>query len=490
MPLTRPKASQINFDVTNLTDPLIGLNSGQSGSNDKDAGVVIERGSDSNVGIIWDESTETWAVVLTAETGTTSGNVAITSYADFRAKEIHLPDGSNTLNLGDAADLMLYHDGSNSVIDDTGTGELQLRSDLIRLSSPSNSETYLTGTQNGSVDLYYDNVKKLSTLSDGVQLHSSDAGSAASPVMEFYRDSASPADSDYLGQLKFKGDNSSGASKNFAKISAKSSDVTADAEDGVIEITVLNNGTQDNVMRINENGLYLNAGHYITLEGTTGNGNEVFLKAGDPSGDRTITFPDASGTVALTSDITSYNYITASSSDTLTNKTLAATAVSGNIIPSANNSLDLGSSNFKFSNIHATTFTGQSTSSQYADLAEMYEADKPEIPGTVMVVGGNKEVTACTKYADMKLAGVVSTEPGVVMNRDGGGEHPVCIGLKGRVPCKVVGKVKKGDVLTTSGIEGHATKLESSTNIVGCLVGIALADHDSNDPGLIEVLLK
>ena len=120
----------------------------------------------------------------------------------------------------------------------------------------------------------------------------------------------------------------------------------------------------------------------------------------------------------------------------------------------------------------------------------MYEADKPEVPGTVMVVGGDKEVTACTKYADMKLAGVVSTEPGVVMNKDGGGEHPVCIGLKGRVPCKVVGKVKKGDVLTTSGIEGHATKLESSTNIVGCLVGIALADHDSNDPGLIEVLLK
>ena len=135
-------------------------------------------------------------------------------------------------------------------------------------------------------------------------------------------------------------------------------------------------------------------------------------------------------------------------------------------------------------------FTGQSTSSQYADLTEMYEADKPEEPGTVMVVGGDKEVTACTKYADMKLAGVVSTEPGVVMNKDGGGEHPVCIGLKGRVPCKVVGKVKKGDVLTTSGIEGHATKLESSTNIVGCLVGIALADHDSNDPGLIEVLLK
>jgi len=490
MPLTRPRASQINFDVTNISDPLIRLNSGESGTADKDAGIVIERGSDSNVAILWDESTNTFAVVTTSETGTTAGDVTITSYADFRAKEIHLPDGSNTLNLGDAADLMLYHDGSNSVIDDTGTGELQLRSDLVRLSSPSNSETYLTGTQNGSVDLYYDDVKKFSTISDGVQLHSSEAGSAASPIMEFYRDSASPANSDYLGQLKFKGDNSSGASKNFAKISAKSSDVTADAEDGVIEITVLNNGTQDNVMRINENGLYLNAGHYITLEGTTGNGNEVFLKAGDPSGDRNIIFPDASGTVALTSDITSYNYITASSTDTLTNKTLAATAVSGDITPSSNNAVALGSSSYKFSNVHATTFTGTSTSSQYADLAEMYEADETYESGTVMVVGGDKEITACTKYADLKLAGVVSTMPGVVMNKDGGGEHPVCIGLKGRVPCKVVGKIKKGDVLTTSEIKGHATKIDKATNVVGCLVGIALADHDSNDPGTIEVFLK
>jgi hypothetical protein len=490
MPLTRPRASQINFDVTNISDPLIRLNSGESGTADKDAGIVIERGSDSNVAILWDESTNTFAVVTTSETGTTAGDVTITSYADFRAKEIHLPDGSNTLNLGDAADLMLYHDGSNSVIDDTGTGELQLRSDLVRLSSPSNSETYLTGTQNGSVDLYYDDVKKFSTISDGVQLHSSEAGSAASPIMEFYRDSASPANSDYLGQLKFKGDNSSGASKNFAKISAKSSDVTADAEDGVIEITVLNNGTQDNVMRINENGLYLNAGHYITLEGTTGNGNEVFLKAGDPSGDRNIVFPDASGTVALTSDITSYNYITASSSDTLTNKTLAATAVSGDITPSSDNAVALGSANYKFSNVYATTFTGTSTSSQYADLAELYEADETYESGTVMVVGGDKEITACTKYADIKLAGVVSTMPGVVMNKDGGGEHPVCIGLKGRVPCKVVGKIKKGDVLTTSEIKGHATKIDKATNVVGCLVGIALADHDSNDPGTIEVFLK
>ena len=52
MPFTRPKAAQIDFDVTNITDPLIRLNSGESGSADKDAGLVIERGSDTNAAII------------------------------------------------------------------------------------------------------------------------------------------------------------------------------------------------------------------------------------------------------------------------------------------------------------------------------------------------------------------------------------------------------------------------------------------------------
>ena len=88
MPLTKPKASQINFDVTNITDPLIGLNSGQSGSNDKDSGIVIERGSDTNVALIWDESTDRFSVINTTETGTTSGNVSISSYADIIADEV------------------------------------------------------------------------------------------------------------------------------------------------------------------------------------------------------------------------------------------------------------------------------------------------------------------------------------------------------------------------------------------------------------------
>ena len=94
MGLTRPKSAQVNFDVTNISDPLIRLNSGETGSADKDAGIVIERGNDTNVAILYDESADTFAVVNTSETGTTSGNVTISSYANIKADEFH-GDGSN-----------------------------------------------------------------------------------------------------------------------------------------------------------------------------------------------------------------------------------------------------------------------------------------------------------------------------------------------------------------------------------------------------------
>lgn len=88
MAFTRPKAAQIDFDITNITDPLIRLNSGQSGANDKDVGIVVERGSDTNVALIWDESTDSFAVINTSEDGSTSGDVTISSYADLTVKKV------------------------------------------------------------------------------------------------------------------------------------------------------------------------------------------------------------------------------------------------------------------------------------------------------------------------------------------------------------------------------------------------------------------
>ena len=96
MPFTKPKASQIDFDVTNITDPLIRLNSNESGSADKDVGIVIERGSDTNAALLYDESADEFVVVNTSEDGTTSGNVSISSYADLQVAQIKASSGTMT----------------------------------------------------------------------------------------------------------------------------------------------------------------------------------------------------------------------------------------------------------------------------------------------------------------------------------------------------------------------------------------------------------
>ena len=100
MAFTRPRAAQIDFDVTNISDPLIRLNSAETGSADKDVGIVIERGDDTNVAVLYDESADQFVLVNTTEDGSTSGNVTISSYAGLQANAIvygSLNDGTTTL---------------------------------------------------------------------------------------------------------------------------------------------------------------------------------------------------------------------------------------------------------------------------------------------------------------------------------------------------------------------------------------------------------
>lgn len=81
------------------------------------------------------------------------------------------------------------------------------------------------------------------------QICSTDAGSAASPELSLKRDSASPADGDYLGQIRFDGKNDTGNNQLYAKITGKTSDVTNGTEDGLIETAVVVNGTNTIVSR-------------------------------------------------------------------------------------------------------------------------------------------------------------------------------------------------------------------------------------------------
>jgi hypothetical protein len=120
----------------------------------------------------------------------------------------------------------------------------------------------------------------------------------------------------------------------------------------------------------------------------------------------------------------------------------------------------------------------------YADIAEYYEGDAEYEPGTVLVFGGDKEVTTTDAMNDTRSAGVVTTNPAYVMNEGQTGIR-VCIALAGRVPCKVVGRVKKGDLLTTSSTPGYAVKATDPK--LGSIIGKALEDKDNGEAGVIQV---
>lgn len=130
---------------------------------------------------------------------------------------------------------------------------------------------------------------------------------------------------------------------------------------------------------------------------------------------------------------------------------------------------------------------GSRLEATYADLAEYYEGDKDYIVGTVLVFGGDKEVTLSSKANDHRVAGVVSDTAAYVMNSACPGIK-VCIALQGRVPCRVVGKISKGDLMVTSRIAGVAV---AASGVVqpGTIIGKALEEYNSDHIGKIEIAI-
>ena len=160
---------------------------------------------------------------------------------------------------------------------------------------------------------------------------------------------------------------------------------------------------------------------------------------------------------AVDSDVT---YRTAKT--TATNNTIAARDSSGNI--------------------SANLFNGTATAARYADLAEKYLADREYSSGTVVMIGGEKEVTATTGFEDFAI-GVVSTNPAFMMNKDlEGGTY---IALKGRVPVKVIGAVVKGQRLIAAQ-NGCAVATGPHSNNV---FAIALESNSDTSEKIIEALV-
>ncbi len=130
-----------------------------------------------------------------------------------------------------------------------------------------------------------------------------------------------------------------------------------------------------------------------------------------------------------------------------------------------------------------TLTTGSRLQATYADLAEYYEADAKYEPGTVLEFGGEKEVTIA-QDGTTRVAGVVSTDPAYGMNAKCPG-LAVAVALQGRVPTKVRGTIRKGDMMVSAG-DGFARPW--NTPQMGTVIGKALENFDGIE-GIIEVVV-
>ena len=169
MGLTKPTAAMINFSIHNVTDPLVRINSGQTGTNDKDIGFVFERGDDANVALFWDETADQFVLVNTTEDGSTNGDVTISSYANLQVGTIN----TATLEIGGTAvtstatELNLLDGVTGTLVTEAGTQTLTNKTLTAPvISSITNTGTLTLPTTTGTVALTSDIPTAVSELTN------------------------------------------------------------------------------------------------------------------------------------------------------------------------------------------------------------------------------------------------------------------------------------------------------------------------------------
>lgn len=450
----------VNTETINLADNVILINSNATGDPSENGGIEIERGNASNVSFVWDETNDEWT----------------TSAETIKAGHL-LPETDVTYDLGSSSLKWrdLYLSGStitlgSATISDNGGAISSSGGFSGNATTASAWETARTLTLTGAVTG--------SASIDGSGNVSLATTNTADPVITLTGDVTGSGTMTNLGSVSF-------ATTIAANSVALGTDTT---------------------------------GNYVGAGATSGNGISgsvsseggtftVTSNATNANTASTIVFRDGSGnfsagtiTAALTGNVT--GNVTGSSGSCTGNSATATTAT--NVTASANNSTnettyitfvdgatgaqgietDTGLTyNPSSGTLTSTVFSGIATQARYADLAENYVGDMKYEAGTVVEFGGAEEVTKAAPGSP-RIAGVVSTAPGFLMNTGLTGETVVAVAYTGRVPTKISGPCRKGDIMV-AGPNGTAMRATSEPK-AGMIIGKALANFDGNS-GVVEI---
>ncbi len=360
---------------------------------------------------------------------------------------------STQLRFGAGADLKIFHDGSDSHIVDSGTGNLKISTSALQIMNAAGNENLVLGTADGAVTLYHDNSAKLATTSTGVSvtgtgtftvtdnsdaltLKTTDADSNVGPVLLFNRDSSSPANNDFLGELTFQGDNNAGEAHDYIRMFARILNVADGSEQADF---IMKDATGNNIVNFAHSEVAFNDDSVDRDFRVESNNNTSLIKV-DAGDDRTHfggtsyqgmslgvhnfhsgTTTDQAGLV-IGSNSASYanNILKIATLRDQNNSYNFIAAFSGNGSDNLDDDLEFrakGDGNV----LCDESFTGSGADySEYFEWSDGNSSDLDRV-GLSVKLSGNKIVASSDSDNASDIIGVVSGSPVIVGDADGTG---------------------------------------------------------------------